>query len=172
MNIQLTFRALKTSDITSVLEIYNFHINFGFANFDEKPFLYNDFFDLCQNITNAKLPFIVCNINKKIVGFAYLNNFRNKSGYRYSFENSIYLNSDYAGKGIGSELLEELISISSKNSKIKNIIAVIGGKNPKSSIQIHKKNGFVIIGTLKNIGFKKKEWLDTIYMQKILNEKK
>jgi L-amino acid N-acyltransferase YncA len=172
LNKQLTFRALKTSDIETVLEIYNFHIQNGFANFEEKPFLYNDFFDLCQNIINIKLPFIVCIFNKKVIGFAFLNNFRNKSGYRYSFENSIYLNSDYAGKGIGSKLLEELISISSKNSKIKNIIAVIGGKNPESSIQIHKKNGFVIIGTLKNIGFKKKEWLDAIYMQKILNEKK
>ena len=172
MNKQLTFRALKTSDIKTVLEIYNFHINTGFANFEEKPFLYKDFFNLCQNITNTKLPFIVCSFNKKIVGFAYLNNFRNKSGYRYSFENSIYLHSDYAGKGIGSKLLKELINISSKNSKIKNIIAVIGGKNPESSIQIHKKNGFVIIGTLKKIGFKKKEWLDAIYMQKILNEKK
>ena len=171
MSIQLTFRALKTSDIKSVLEIYNFHINYGFANFDEKPFLYNDFFDLCQNITNAKLPFIVCNINKKIVGFAYLNNFRNKSGYRYSFENSIYVDNEFTKKGIGSNLLEKLIKVSSKNSKIKNIIAVIGGKNPEASIRIHKKNGFVIIGTLKNIGFKKKEWLDAIYMQKILNEK-
>ena len=172
MNKQLTFRALKTSDIETLLEIYNFHINNGFANFEEKPFLYSNFFDLCQNIINNKLPFIVCSFNKRIIGFAFLNNFRNKSGYRYSFENSIYLNSDYAGKGIGSKLLEELISISSKDSKIKNIIAVIGGKNPESSIQIHKKNGFVIVGTLKKIGFKKKEWLDAIYMQKILNEKK
>ena len=171
MNIQLTFRALKTSDITSVLEIYNFHINFGFANFDEKPFLYNDFFDLCQNIINAKLPFIVCSIDKKIVGFAYLNNFRNKSGYRYSFENSIYVDNEFTKKGIGSNLLEELIKVSSENSKIKNIIAVIGGKDSEASIRIHKKNGFVIIGTLKKIGFKKKEWLDAIYMQKILNEK-
>ena len=172
MNKQLTFRNLKTSDIESVLEIYNFHISNGFANFEEKPFLYSDFFDLCQSIINANLPFIVCYFNKKIVGFAYLSNFRNKSGYRYSFENSIYVDSDYAGKGIGSKLLEELLKISSKDSKIKNIIAVIGGKDPESSIQIHKKNGFMIIGTLKNIGFKKKEWLDAIYMQKILNEKK
>ena len=172
MNNQLTFRALKTSDIETVLEIYNFHINTGLSNFEEKPFLYNDFFDLCQNIINANLPFIVSIYNKKIIGFSYLNNFRNKSGYRYTFENSIYVNSDYIGKGIGSKLLEELIKTSSKNSKIKNIIAVIGGKNPESSIQIHKKSGFVIIGTLKNIGFKKKQWLDAIYMQKILNEKK
>jgi len=170
--MQLTFRALKTSDIETVLEIYNFHISNGFANFEEKPFLYNDFFDLCQDITNSKLPFIICSFDKKIIGFAYLNKFRNKSGYKYSFENSIYLDNNYAGKGIGSRLLEELINISSKNLKIRNIIAVIGGKNPESSIQIHKKNGFVIIGTLKNIGFKKKEWLDAIYMQKMLNEKK
>ena len=172
MSIQLTFRALKTSDIEAVLEIYNFHINYGFANFEENPISYNNFFDLCQNIINANLPFLVCNFDKELVGFAYLNNFRNKSGYKYSFENSIYVHNSYIGKGIGSKLLEELIKISSKNSKIKNIIAVIGGKNPESSIQIHKKNGFMIIGTLKKIGFKKKEWLDAIYMQKILNEKK
>lgn len=172
MNSQITFRALKTSDIETCLEIYNFHINFGFANFEEKPFLYKHFLDLCQKITNANLPFIVCTYNKKIVGFSYLNNFRNKSGYRYSFENSIYIDNNYAGKGIGTRLLSELVRTSSKNSKIKNIIAVIGGKNSESSIQIHKKNGFVIIGTLINIGFKKKEWLDAIYMQKILNEKK
>ena len=172
MNKQLTFRALKTSDIEILLDIYNFHINNGFANFEEKPFLYSDFFFFFWNITNTNLPFIVCIFNKKIVGFAYLNYFRNKSGYRYSFENSIYLDSEYAGKGIGSRLLEELIKISSKNPRIKNIIAVIGGKEPESSIQIHKKNGFVIIGTWRNIGFKKKEWLDATYMQKILNEKK
>jgi len=172
LNKQITFRALKTSDIKAVLEIYNFHIDYGFATFEEKPFLYDDFFNLCQNIIKTKLPFIVCNLNKKIVGFAYLNNFRNKSGYRYSYENSIYIDNDYTEKGIGSKLLGELIRIASQNSKIKNIIAVIGGKNPESSIHIHKKNGFVIIGTLKKIGFKKKEWLDAIYMQKILNEKR
>ena len=41
----------------------------------------------------------------------------------------------------------------------------------KASIKIHEKNGFKLIGTLKKVGFKKNQWLDSIYMQKIINEK-
>ena len=67
-------------------------------------------------------------------------------------------------------LLNELIKASTINKDIKTIIAVIGGKNVKASIKIHKKNGFNIVGTLKKVGFKKNQWLDSIYMQKILNE--
>ena len=60
---------------------------------------------------------------------------------------------------------------SSKNTQINNIIAVIGGNKTEASIRIHQKNGFNMIGTLKKVGFKKNQWLDSIYMQKILNEK-
>ena len=54
---------------------------------------------------------------------------------------------------------------------VKNIIAVIGGSDNHKSIKIHKNNGFEMIGTIKNIGFKKNKWIDSVYMQKILNEK-
>ena len=52
--------------------------------------------------------------------------------------------------------------------KIKNLIAVIGGKNNFASIKIHKNNGFQYIGTIKKAGFKKNKWIDSIYMQKRL----
>ena len=54
---------------------------------------------------------------------------------------------------------------------IKNIIAVIGSHDSEASIKIHKKNGFEMIGTIKKVGYKQGKWLDTIYMQRILNEK-
>ena len=53
----------------------------------------------------------------------------------------------------------------------KNIIAVIGSHDSEASIKIHKKNGFEMIGTIKKVGYKQGKWLDTIYMQRILNEK-
>ena len=51
----------------------------------------------------------------------------------------------------------------------KAFVSPLGGKNAEASIRIHQKNGFNMIGTLKKVGFKKNQWLDSIYMQKILN---
>jgi len=75
---------------------------------------------------------------------------------------------DYINKGIGSKLLKKLISESKKNKNIKNIIAVIGDSGNKISINIHKKNGFKKIGILKKIGYKKRKWIDSVYMQLML----
>ena len=167
MNNLYKFRQLKDNDIKEVLRIYNFHIINGLGNFEEKPLAYKSFHKLCKNILNEKLPFIICLKDKKILGFSFLSKFRNKSGYKFSFENSIYVEFKNMGMGIGNLLLKELIKQSSKNKNIKTIIAVIGN-NSTQSIKIHKKNGFKKIGILKKIGFKNNKWLDTIYMQKIL----
>ena len=77
-------------------------------------------------------------------------------------------NPDYINNGYGNKILKELIKICKKITKIKNLIAVIGGKNNYASIKIHKKNGFHYIGTIKKAGFKKNKWVDSIYMQKRL----
>ena len=167
----LYFRTIKTKDSKRVLEIYNYYINNDLSNFEEKPLSYNNFINLKKKILNLNLPFIVCEKNKYLVGFAFLNNFRNKSGYKYSFENSIYVDHKYLGQNIGYNLLKKLVNNASKKSNIKTIIAVIEEKNSKASIIIHEKNGFKRIGTLKKVGFKKKQWLNIILMQKIFNEK-
>lgn len=163
----IKIRKFKVDDIKDILEIYNHHIVTGLSNFEEKPILFKNFKTFCNSIIKEKLPFIIGTKNKKIVGFSYLTNFRNKSGYRFSFENSVYIHQDYTGMGIGNILLSELIKQSKKNNKIKTIVAVIGSSSI-ASIKIHKKNNFKHIGTLKKIGFKKNKWLDVIYMQKIL----
>ena len=159
------------NDVHRILEIYNFHIKNGLANFEEEPIKYTVFLNFTKNILKSNLPFIVCEENKSILGFAYLNKFRNKSGYRYTYEDSVYLDNNYIGKGIGSILLNHLINESSQNPQIKNIVAVISGNKTEASIRVHQKNGFDMIGTLKKVGFKNNQWLDSIYMQKILNKR-
>jgi len=165
LNNTLIFRDFNFDDLDDVLTIYNYHIINGLANFEEEILSREKFLKICELIIDSKLPFLVCESKLKLVGFAYLSNFRNKSGYRFAFENTIYLDNEITGKGIGSTLLANLILSSKKNNSIKTIISVIGGYNPDSSIQIHKKNGFKMIGTLKNVEFKKNKWIDSIYMQ-------
>ena len=167
----LFFRKFKSQDTKQVLEIYNYYIVNSLANFEEKRFTYLNFLKLSKKILNLNLPFIISKLDKKIVGFAYLDKFRNKSGYKFSCENSIYVHKDYVSKGIGSALLKELLKVSYNKKEIKTIIAVIGVNKSKASIQIHKKNGFKKVGILKNVGFKNNQWIDTIYMQKNINEK-
>ena len=163
-------KAIK-EDILQILDIYNYYINFGLANFEEEEMSYDEFFELYSSIIKLDLPFLVAKKDNKIIGFVYLNKFRAKSGYKHTFENSIYIDNKYQGMGIGNDLLLELLEASKKNPNIKNIIAVIGSFDSESSIHIHKKNGFKTIGILKKVGFKKDKWIDAIYMQKVLNEK-
>ena len=163
-----TIRAINNSDVNSVMAIYNFHILHSLGNFEEKKISKRELLKLIENIFSDKLPFIVVEMNNKIIGFAFLKQYRNKSGYRFTYENSIYIDPEHMNKGIGTKLLKNLIKISKKNKKIKSIIAVIGDSKNYSSIKAHSKNGFKKIGILKKIAFKKNKWLDSVYMQKIL----
>ena len=126
------------------------------------------FYLLLKKIKKNKLPFILAIEEDEVIGLAFVNKFREKSGYRFSYEHSIYVNPDYINNGYGNKILKELIKICKKITKIKNLIAVIGGRNNFASIKIHKNNGFKYIGTIKKAGFKKNMWVDSIYMQKRL----
>ena len=159
---------IKKEELNSALKIYNYFISNSLSNFEEKNLSLNSFLLLYRKIKSKKLPFIIAKHNSEVIGLAFVNNFRNKSGYRFAFEHSIYVKPNYINKGFGSKILKELIKFSRKNKKIKNLIAVIGGSNNIASVKIHKKNGFNYIGTLKKIGFKKDRWIDSIYMQKKL----
>jgi len=156
------------NEISKALKIYNYFIENSFSNFEEKKLSKLTFNLLLTKIKKNKLPIILAIKGNEVIGLAFVNKFREKSGYRYSFEHSIYVNPNFINNGYGNKILKELIQICKKISKIRNLIAVIGGKNNFASIKIHKKNGFHYVGTIKNAGFKKNKWVDSIYMQKRL----
>jgi len=147
-------------------KIYNYYIVNSYSNFEETKLSFKDFYKNYKNISNNKLPYLVALNNEKVVGIAYLNRFRNKSGYKFAFENTIYIHNEYIKQGIGYQLLKRLIIISKKNKKIKKIVAVIAGIDCNASLKIHQKIGFKNSGILKKIGFKNGKWIDSILMQK------
>ena len=166
--MSLLITPLLEKNLKDALKIYNYYVVHSFSNFEEKLVSLNDFTDNYRNITNKKLPYLAAMIDKKLVGIAYLNKFRDKSGYRFAFENTIYVHNNYLKQGIGLKLLKQLIFSSKKNKDIKKIVAVIGSIDSVGSIKVHKKLGFKNCGKLKKIGFKKNKWIDCIIMQKDL----
>ena len=166
--MNLTMISLLDKHIKEAHKIYNYYIENSYSNFEEKKISLKDFTLSFKKISQKKLPYLAAISDSKIVGIAYLNKFREKSGYRFTHEHSIYVHPNYLNNGYGSIILNELIIQCKKNKNIKNLIAVIGSSDNDASIKIHKKYGFKLIGTIIKAGYKKNKWIDSVYMQKRL----
>ena len=166
--MKLTIKKISEKHLREALKIYNYYIINSYSNFEEKKLTFKQFHINYKNIIKNKLPYLVALSEKKVVGLAYLNSFRDKSGYRFAFENTIYVHDQYTGQGIGYKLLKELIYVSKNNKNIKLIVAVIGSIDSKGSLKLHEKLGFKKIGVLKKIGFKNNKWIESIFLQKNL----
>ena len=166
--MEIKCKRITEKNLIDALEIYNHYIVNSFSNFEEKKLSLKEFKKLYRNIKLLKLPFILILKNDNLIGIAFVNKFREKSGYRFTYEHSIYIHNNYLNKGYGSLILKELIMQCRINRDIKNLIAVIGGSENLASINIHKKYGFKLIGTIKKAGYKKNKWIDSVYMQRRL----
>tara|TARA_B100000963_G_C22308066_1_gene528774 strand:+ start:29 stop:529 length:501 start_codon:yes stop_codon:yes gene_type:complete len=166
--MKILFKSLTKKQLSEALTIYNFYISHSYSNFEEKKLSIGSFEKLYKRIRSKKLPFILAIKNEQIIGLAFINKFREKSGYRFTYEHSIYVDPQFVKQGYGSLILKDLIKQCKKNQNIKNLIAVIGGTDNSASINIHKKYGFRYIGTIIKAGFKKNKWVDSVLMQKRL----
>ena len=121
-----------------------------------------------ENILANDFPYIVAeNERGTVVGYAYADKFGEREAYRYSFIVSIYLDMEVQSKGIGQKLYDELEK-RMKKMGIVQVLSAITGKNEKS-LKFHEKNGFTKIGHFPNVGYKKGEWHDIIWMNKTIN---
>jgi len=153
--MKLTIEKISEKHLRDALKIYNYYIINSYANFEEKKLTFKQFHINYKNIIKNKLPYLVALSEKKVVGLAYLNRFREKSGYRFAFENTIYVHDQHTRQGIGYKLLKELLHVSKNNKNIKFIVAVIGSIDSKGSLKLHKKLGFKETGVLKKLVLKK-----------------
>ena len=92
--MQLRIETISKKDLRSALKIYNYYITNSYSNFEEKKLTFKDFYKNYKNIIDKKLPYLVALYDEKVVGIAYLNQFREKSGYRFAFENTIYIHNN------------------------------------------------------------------------------
>src|SRR4029079_1139670 len=101
--------------------------------------------------------------------YAYAGAYRTRPAYRFSVEDSVYVDPKAHGRGIGRTLLDALIAESEKRG-FRLMVAVIGDSAQTPSIALHRAAGFEMIGPIRNVGFKHGRWLDTVLMQRALGE--
>jgi L-amino acid N-acyltransferase YncA len=166
--LSVNLRSAEATDCFAITEIYNFYIENSVVTFDEQKMETSQWEEKLEYLKKQNLPFIVATSDGgELLGFAYLAPWRQKSAYRTTAEDSIYLRPAATGKRIGSKLLEQLL-IQSKAAGVKEVVAVISDSGAESSVRLHEQFGFAKQGHLGKVGYKFDRWLGTILMQKSL----
>ncbi|WP_264523836.1 GNAT family N-acetyltransferase [Flavobacterium sp. N502536] len=164
--MSLNIRPATTNDLEQILDIVNHSILHTTANYSYEIQTLEIQTQWFEDKKAKKLPVVVAELEGEVVGFGSYGQFREKIGYQYTVEHSVYVVDHVIGKGIGSQLLSELIRLA-KEQGYQVMIGAIDADNA-GSIAFHEKFGFVATGTLCEVGYKFDHWLDLVFMQLIL----
>ena len=115
------------------------------------------------------LPYLVAELGGQVVGYAYAAPYRERPAYRYTLEDSIYIERNAVGQGAGRALLEVPIAACAR-AGYRQLVAVIGDSANLASINLHAACGFKHAGLLCGVGSKFGRWVDSVLMQRELGE--
>jgi len=160
-------RPVTPLDVSAVRDIYAHHVLHGTGTFELTAPDEAEMAARIDAVTTAGLPFLVATESGDVRGFAYAGPYRPRPAYRFTVEDSIYLHPDATGRGIGAELLGDVLD-RCEGLGIRQVIAVIGDSGNVASIRTHERCGFATIGTFRAVGWKFGRWVDTILMQREL----
>jgi L-amino acid N-acyltransferase YncA len=160
-------RIATGDDASSILKIYAPYIeNTSYTFETEVPAI-----DAFKDRINSYLenwPWLVCDIDGVIAGYAYGAKHRERTAYQWSIESSVYVHDDYQRIGVAKALYTALIDVL-KLQGFRNLYAVVNLPNDKS-VAFHEKLGFEYFATYKNVGYKLGKWKNVGWWQLQLNE--
>ena len=163
----MDIRAAEIADIPEIQAIYAHHVMHGAGTFEEVPPSVEDMTVRFQAITSRGWAYIVATDETGVVGYAYFSQLRDRSAYRFSAEDSIYVRDDVRGQGVGKALVQRLL-LDAERVGFRQMFAVIGDSDNVGSIGVHASLGFQRVGALRASGFKFGRWVDAVYMQRPL----
>jgi len=165
MNIAI--RLSRDDDIPKIAAIYRHHVLHGIASFEDIPPDEDELARRREDILALKLPYLIAERSGRVVGYCYASRYRARSAYRFTLEDSIYVDATEVGRGIGGALLSTLLERCCERG-YRQMVAVIGGSDQWPSIRLHETLGFTRAGLLPAVGFKFGGWIDCVLMQRAL----
>jgi phosphinothricin acetyltransferase len=163
----LLIRPAEDGDDAAIAAIYRHHVLHGVASFEEVAPEPDEIARRRHDILERGLPYLVAEREGRVVGYCYAGLYRTRSAYRFTLEDSIYIDAAEIRRGIGRALLSELVERCG-GLGYRQMIAVIGGRDQWPSIRLHEALGFARVGLLPAVGFKFGQWVDIVLMQRAL----
>ncbi len=160
---------IKPENIKDCAEIYNRYVLESVFTLEEEALTPDEYAARVRSVEQNGYPFIVAKDERgKVIGFAYLDFFNPRVGYRHTADLSIYVAADCCQLGVGEKMLAH-IEEQAKNMGITNIISIITGEN-EASCCFHEKHGFLLEGQLNDVAVKFGKILSVSYYRKAIGE--
>ena len=109
---------------------------------------------------------LVAEVDGQIAGFGSLSPYRDRPAYATTVEDSVYVDPDRQGLGIGRALLDALVDTARDHGFHSVMARIVGGHD--TSIALHLAAGFEVVGTEREVGRKLGRWLDVVLLQLLL----
>ena len=162
----MIIRACEARDVSNICDIYNYYIANTVITFEENQL---SAIDMAARVEaySALYPWLVCEVDGVIVGYAYATKWKERAAYKNSVEVTVYLEHTQGGRGFGkalySVLLESLVNMGCH--------VVLGGiaLPNNASVGLHEYFGFKKVAHFAEVGFKLGRWVDVGYWQKTIN---
>lgn len=165
----IPIRRAELRDIAAITRIYAHAVRHGTASFELDP---PDEAEITQRFAalhDAGFPYLVAEIDDMVAGYAYAGPYRARPAYRFTVEDSVYIDPLMQRRGVGRALLERLL-LEAEAAGFRQMVAVIGDSGQTPSIALHQALGFRMVGTFEAVGYKFGRWLDSVLMQKPLGK--
>jgi L-amino acid N-acyltransferase YncA len=160
-------RPSDESDVGAIATIYRHHVLHGLASFEEVPPEPGEIASRRREIVARGLPYLVAERSGRVLGYCYAGPYRPRSAYRFTLEDSVYIDAAEVGRGVGRALLGSLLERCAELG-YRQMVAVVGGSDTWPSIRLHAGLGFTQVGVLSAVGFKFGSWVDIVLMQRAL----
>jgi L-amino acid N-acyltransferase YncA len=160
-------RLATVDDADSILNVYTPYVLQTASTFEYDVPSVEEFRNRVAKIS-AQYPYLVCEYDGEIVGYAYGSTHRERMGYSWCAEATVYLSEAHHRRGIARILYDALFALM-KEQGYKSIYVSILSTNV-ASLAFHRAMGFEDIGMFRNIGYKLGDWHSNIWMQLFLDE--
>ena len=159
-------RRARLDDAEALRAIYNLEVTTSSVTFDLVPRSEAQQRAWLAERSGAHAV-VVAEEDDDVLGFGSLSPYRDRPAYTTTVEDSVYVHRDAQGRGVGRALLGELVSVATASGFHTVIARVVGGH--EASLALHRRGGFHLVGTEREVGRKFNRWLDVVVLQRLLD---
>ena len=161
-----TLRPAVAADAEAIRAIYNVEVASSTVTFDLVPRSLEEQVAWIAGHSGGHPAIVAVDEVDDIVGFGSLSPYKERPAYFPTVEDSVYVRDTHRGTGVGRQLLAELVRLAQQYGYHSMIARIVGGHD--ASITLHRRCGFEIVGTEREVGRKLGRWLDVVVMQRML----
>jgi len=155
------------ADMPAVLAIYNDAVAQSTATYDYEPRTLDEQVAVFeQKMLDGYGFFVARTPDGTVAGFSTYGLYRTRPGWRFACEHSVYVAAPWRGRRVGLSLLAPVMR-HARQRGFHTMVGVVDAENA-ASLRMHRRAGFIEIGTMREGGYKFDRWLDVALLQAIL----